>query len=78
MENKTKEQLGNEYCKENWNNDSNYFAFIAGYDSRQPEIDDLKEEVKHLLILVENKNALISTLENEKKQDKYSKSIFRY
>lgn len=31
------------------------------------EIDALKEDVKHLLILLENKNALISTLENEKK-----------
>jgi len=43
MENKTKEQLAEEYaneCEDCYSND--YLGFIRGYDSRQPEIDRLK------------------------------------
>lgn len=46
MENKTKEHLASEHCDnlDIIGEDYNYNSFTSGYDSRQPEIDALKEE----------------------------------
>ena len=47
MENKTKEHLASEHCDnlDIIGEDYNYNSFTSGYDSRQPEIDALKEEI---------------------------------
>lgn len=47
MKNKTKEHLASEHCDnlDIIGEDYNYNSFTSGYDSRQPEIDALKEEI---------------------------------
>jgi len=50
-----KEKLAKEYSKESVNSLTDYWAFIAGWDARQSEIDKMQEIIKDLCRLTTNK-----------------------
>ena len=51
---KTKEELAIEYCKKYHHNRDNTKFFIAGWDARQEEVDELTEYIKELRHLLKN------------------------